>query len=132
MTLHEGPYLAGTMTPETSHLVTFTCTFCGGTFDERLPTRVQHAWSVDGCQRCSVSAPLKRGTKIRYSAYEGRPNGARYADMYLQRDAVYTVLRTKRWQHGAWIWLQEAGVYVSFNIRLFTPETFTQEMRYRG
>jgi hypothetical protein len=113
---------------EPSHLVTFTCTFCGGTFQETLPLRTQ-GWSVDGCKRCSVHAPLKRGTKIRYSAYEARPNGHQYADTYLQRDAVYTVLRTKQWQHGAWVWLQETGVHVSFNIRLFTPEKFRKETR---
>lgn len=111
---------------EASHAVPFTCLFCHNVFHVDLPTHVTVGWAIDGCRKCTVSVTAKRGTRIKYGAYYGRPHGREYADLHLQPDAIYTVARIKRWQHGTWVQLQETGK-CSFNLRLFTPGTFYRE-----
>lgn len=120
------------MTKETEEIkfvkVTFRCLFCENAWEETWDTGVgKNHFNVTGCRKCSVSTSAKKGTKIVYGAPNRSPSDAVYANFHLKPNEIYTVKKTKPWQHGCFVILEEFP-NCEFNLRIFTPLNFRFEV----
>ena len=110
------------------YAVAFTCAFCGNKWTEKFPVEIVHK-TVGACSRCYP--PSSKGAKVRYGAPERRPSAATYADFHLKRGEVYTIKRTKQWQHGCFVYL-EGFDNQQFDLMIFVPERFMAGKTYRA
>jgi hypothetical protein len=108
--------------------VLMVCNFCKAEQRDRaLTVMFRHdRVLVPGCEACSVPPSAKPGTRVRFAAWDRQGADPVAADRHLGRGAVYTVRRTRPWQHGCDVELvEEEG---TFNLFLFTPESYVRPL----
>jgi hypothetical protein len=110
--------------PDERHIVDFVCSFCGNRWKDEYHVHTDKVIDLPGCRICV--APLSRGVQVKYAAPERAQADAIYADRHLTRDAIYTIAKVKRWQHGAYVSFKETGDK-QFNSRLFVPRDFEKK-----
>lgn len=97
------------------------CNFCGRTWTRKWIDSERK--KLSGCENCTVSPMVQKGEKVKYDAPQRRLSSAIYADNFLKRGEIYTVVKTSRWQHGTFLYLEGFGNR-TFDLWIFTPADY--------